>query len=1203
MKTLKKILSSLATVSLALVPAALSAQAQYADSTSPVGKYSTEIDTRAWELVSRMTLEEKCDYIGELTSFVVRPVERLGIPQLLMADGPQGIRNIRRQNTVSTLYPCGVLTAASWDREAADRLGHALALDAKARGISFLLGPGVNIYRAPLCGRNFEYFGEDPYLTSEIAASYITGVQDEGVIATIKHFAANNQEWSRHHTSSDVDERTLHEIYFPAFKKAVQQAHVGAVMDSYNPVFGVHASENGWMNIEVLRNMWSFDGILMSDWTSVYSSSGAANGGLDLECPRGVYFTAEKLVPLVKAGVVSEETIDIKVYHILHTLNRFGLLDKDITDKSLPLDNPENDSLARELAREGMVLLENRGGELPYGKREKVLVLGPNAFKTPTGGGSGFVQPFHSVTVAEGLEGVWGKRLAKLPDSLLFAGVPADSVKAGACNETVLAKALKAADRVVYCAGFDSKEEGEGFDRPFALPKMQRIMIQRIAAEHPHVTVVLNAGGGVDFNGWSEDVEAVLLAWYPGQQGGNAVADLLSGRFSPCGKLPMSIENRWEDNPVHGSYHENTPVFTQNTKIKRIEYREGIFYGYRGYDRSGVSPRYPFGYGLSYSKFDYSDLKLEKFGPDSLKVSYTVANTGKADAAEVSQLYVGDLACSVPRPLKELKGFSRNFLKKGEKARVELVLGKDAFAFYDVKCKDFVVEPGEFEILVGASSADIRLRGSVLMGEETYRTVSLGRDSLSVVKNPLNGWVMYLGRSWSKDFGTEAGYDSWPAGVDGSRKVRVSDYCGTAYIRTSWASMEPEEGKYFWNDPDSRLGGLLDEVRRRGMRLAFRIVVDGRDQGQNTPQYVIDAGAECFASKVGNREVYTPYPDDKIFQEKYEKFLEAFAARFNSSDEIDFIDAYGLGKWGEAHSMRYKDQKNKVPVYEWITSLYSRLFTNVPLIMNYHRVLAAQTIDGWENAPDPDTEKLLESAVSKGYSLRHDAFGMTGYYMDWEKEYAERWRYRLPIIFEGGWITGAHHRYWKDPSGKYREGHPEDVRRGEMEAAEEAHVNMMDFRVGNETESWFRNMDLVQKFISEGGYRLNPSSATVPVKAAAGSKVCLSHVWENHGWGYCPNNIRQWHYRYKPAFVLLDSGGNVVKTFVDRGSEPSEWIKGKPGAHSLEAELSGVAPGRYTWAIGIVDTMRGNRPGLNVAAEKSLLTPEGWVKIADVDVL
>ncbi len=692
-----------------------SAQEQFIDGTSPVGKDSTEIDLRVWRLVSQMTLEEKCDYIGELTSFVIRPVGRLGIPQILMADGPQGIRNIRRKNTVSTLYPCGVLTASTWDRELAEKLGHGLGQDAKARGISFLLGPGVNICRAPLCGRNFEYFGEDPYLTSEIAVKYIEGVQDEGVIATVKHFAANNQEWSRHYTSSDVDERTLQEIYFPAFRKAVQVAKVGAVMDSYNPVFGVHASEHGWMNIEVLRNMWGFDGILMSDWTSVYSSSGAANGGLDLECPKGVYFTAEKLVPLVKAGIIPESTIDTKVYHILHTLNRFGLLDRDMSGSDIPLDNPESDKLALEIAREGIVMLENRGNELPFGKKDRVLVVGRNAFVTPTGGGSGFVQPFHSVTVAEGLRKALGeKRVAFLPDSVLFAGVPADSVKAGVVNRDVLEAALKKADRVVFCGGFDSKIEGEGFDRPFAIPAAQRRIINELTARNKHVTVVLNAGSGVDFNGWSEGVEAVLMAWYPGQRGGDAVAEMISGKVSPSGKLPVSIENRWEDNPVHDNYYENTPVFTQNTKIKRVEYREGIFYGYRGYEKNGIPVRYPFGYGLSYSKFEYSGLKVEKLSGDSVKVSYTIANSGKCDAAEISQVYVSDKACSVPRPLKELKGFSRNFIVRDGKARVEIVLGREAFSFYDVKTKSFVVEPGEFEILVGASSGDIRLKDTVI---------------------------------------------------------------------------------------------------------------------------------------------------------------------------------------------------------------------------------------------------------------------------------------------------------------------------------------------------------------------------------------------------------------------------------------------------------------------------------------------------------
>lgn len=1200
MKTLRRISTAISALLSTFIIEAY-AQCQFPDRTSPFGKDTAQIDMRAWNLVKQMTLEEKCDYIGELTSFVIRPVERLGIPQLLMADGPQGIRNIRRTNTVSTLYPCGELTSASWDRSLAEKLGNALGQDAKARGISFLLGPGVNIYRAPFCGRNFEYFGEDPYLTSEIAANYIIGVQEEGVIATIKHFAANNQEWSRHHTSSDVDERTLNEIYFPAFKKAVQKAHVGAVMNSYNPIFGVHASEHGWMNIEILRNTWGFEGILMSDWTSVYSSSGAANGGLDLECPRGVYFTAERLVPLVKAGVVSEETIDTKVYHILHTLNRFGLLDKDIKDETIPLDNPESDETAFEIAKGGIVMLENRGGELPFSAKDKILVLGPNACITPTGGGSGFVQPFHSVTVADGLVKKFGsKRVTVLPDSVLFSDVPADSVKAGVVNEKVLADALKNAGKVVFCGGFNYKVEGEGFDRPFVLPAAQRRIIKELTGAHNHVTVLLNSGGGVNFNGWSEDVEAILMTWYPGQRGGDAVAEVLSGKVSPSGKLPMSIEDKWEDNPVHDTYYENTPVFTQNTKIKRIEYREGIFYGYRGYEKNGVSVRYPFGYGLSYSKFDYSDLKVERLSGDSVKVSYTVSNTGKCDAAEVSQVYVGDKSCSVPRPVKELKGFSKNFIPKGGKVRVEVVLDKDAFSFYDVKSKSFVVEPGEFTVSVGASSADIRLEQDIILGASDYFTLNIEPDRTSVIKNPLNGWVMYLGRSWDENFGTEIGYDHWPVGKDGKQYVNVADYCGTAYIRTSWASMEPEECKYFWNDESSRLNRLLKEVRRRGMRLAFRIVVDGRDQGQNTPRYVIDAGAKCFTSKVGDIDVFTPYPDDTVFQQKYEKFLTAFAARFNSSDEIDFIDAYGLGKWGEAHSMKYMDEKNKIPVFEWITSLYSRLFTNIPLVMNYHRVLAAQTIDGWEDAPNPDTEGLLESAIRKGYILRHDAFGMTAYYKEWEQNFAERWRYRLPIIFEGGWITGAHHRYWKDPSGAYREGHSEDVRKGEMEAAEQAHVNMMDFRVGDETKSWFANYDLVQKFVSEGGYRLYPSSVTLPSEAKPGAKVCLSQTWENLGWGYCPNNIRQWHNRYKPAFALMSEDGKIVKTFVDKIMDPSEWLKGKPCSNSLNVELAGIPSGKYTWLVGLVDTMKGDSIGLNMSVDKNSLTSDGWMKVGNI---
>lgn len=1309
---MKSIVSFLLGVALLVAPA-FPAMAQHQE------------DARARELVSRMTLEEKCNYIGAARSFIIGAVPRLSIQEVRMADGPQGIRN----NTISTLYPCGIMSASTWNRELVEQLGHALASDAKARGVAILLGPGVNIYRSPMCGRNYEYFGEDPYLASEVAKHYIIGVQDEGVIATVKHFAANNQEWSRHHASSDVDIRTMHEIYFPAFRKAVQEAHVGAVMDSYNPVNGVHATENAWMNKDVLRDMWGFDGILMSDWTSVYSSSGAANGGLDLECPKGVYFTADKLIPLIESGVVREEDIDTKVYHILSTLNRFGLLDRDIKDESIPLDNPKSNAIALEIAREGVVMLENRNSELPYGKRDRILVLGPNATEVTTGGGSGFVTPRHTTSVAQGLLSECGsKRVTILSDTELypdcsnlvrtpsdpsvqgfdatffnnkkFEGTPAlvridrniefdwqygspdkaiandafsvrweglftpssdgivrfnmsgddgyrlfiddklaggdwgnhaissrtvfynveagktyklrfefyDNIssavaicKMGFFDEKALDNALAKADKVVFCAGFNSNLEGEGFDRPFALPKAQLDLVNLITSRHNHVSVVLNAGGAVDFNNWSEDVEAILMAWHSGQEGGRAVAEILTGKISPSGKLPISMENKWEDNPVHDSYYDNTPVRTQGQPYKRVEYREGIFTGYRGYDRTKKVPRYPFGYGLSYANFSYSGIKLDKISPDSVKVSFNVKNTSGMDAFETAQVYVSDCACSVPRPEKELKGYQKKYIRKGQTEKFEIVLGPDAFSFFDVDRNEFVIEPGLFEISVGPSSDDRPLKARISMGEGDYATLNIEPDTVSVIRNPLNGWVMYLGRNFDENFWTEKGYDRMPVG-DGSTTAKVWDYCGgTAYIRTSWSSMEPQEGKYFWDDPDSRLNRLMQSVLDKGLRLAFRIVVDGRDQGQNTPMYVIDAGAEYFTSKVGNKEVKTPYPDDPVFQEKYAKFIKALARRFNNGDEVDFIDAYGLGKWGEAHSMIYKDQANKIPVFEWITDLYSKEFTNVPLVINYHRVLAVQHVNGWEDEPDPDSEKMLESCIRKGYILRHDAFGMTGYYQQWEKDFAAKWNYKLPIIMEGGWITGAHHRYWIDPSGKYREGHPEDVRRGELEASAEAHVNMMDFRVGNETESWFQNIDLVKEFISKGGYRLFPSNVTVPESAVCGTTVTLSHTWKNLGWGYCPNNIKQWHFRYKPAFALLDGNGKPVRIFIDNDAEPSEWLNAKPSSYSMKVSLEDIPSGTYTWAIGIVDKDRNNSIGINLAVDSSKLTG-GWLKLEAIQI-
>lgn len=788
---------------------------------------------RAKALVQQMTLEEKIDLIGSEKSFYTRAIPRLGIPQIRMADGPQGIRN----NTQSTMYPCGILTASSWNRELAERLGHGLGRDAKARGVSVLLGPGVNIYRAPMCGRNFEYFGEDPYLAGETGKHYILGVQDEGVMATVKHFAANNQEWSRHHASSDVDERTMHEIYFPAFRKAVQEAGVGAVMNSYNPIFGVHATENGWLNIEVLRDMWGFDGILMSDWTSVYSSSGAANNGLDLECPKGVYFTRERLIPLVKNGIVSEETIDIKAQHILQTLIAFGMLDKSPKDETIPLNDPVSRNTALDIARQGVTLLKNDAGTLPF-RKGNILVMGPNADRIPTGGGSGFVHPYSTVSVYEGLktlngvkkvrllddntlfrnimdnvytdttfarrgwkaayyngirpegepfrqvvdttlthywkygapfrglptdkfyvkwEGVWksdetglvkismggddgyrvtvnGKRLggdwgnhsynsrdvffdaeAGKTYDILFefydnAGEATVTFSAGQFDGNLLDESAKWADNIVFCAGFDSSIEGEGFDRSFELPVGQRRLMEMVSGIHDNVAVVLNAGGGLDFRGWSENIEAVLMAWYPGQEGGTAIAEIIAGKISPSGKLPISIEKDWKDNPVYDSYYDK-----RNVPHKRVEYKEGIFVGYRGYDRNGVEPLFPFGYGLSYTTFRYSGISVVKAAENKVVVEFDVTNTGRMDAWETAQVYVSDVESSVVRPEKELKGYEKVYIRKGETVRVKVELGEDAFAFYDVCEGAFKIEAGEFNIMAGPSSAELPLNAKVTL--------------------------------------------------------------------------------------------------------------------------------------------------------------------------------------------------------------------------------------------------------------------------------------------------------------------------------------------------------------------------------------------------------------------------------------------------------------------------------------------------------
>ncbi len=654
-------------------------------------------EQRARELVSKMTLEEKCQLIsGKHDGFRTFPVERLGIPEIRMADGPQGVRN----DTQSTYYPCGISLASTWNPSLALETGHGLGLDCRARGVGILLAPGVNIYRSALCGRNFEYFGEDPFLASEIACGYITGLQEEGVLATVKHFVANNQENLRHRTNSVVDERTLNELYYPVFRNAVRKAHVGAVMMSYNPVNGVHASENSHLIKDVLRGEWGFDGIVMSDWLSTYTALGCVESGLDLEMPQGNFLNYENIASMIENGIVSEGSIDEKCVNILRTFIRFGFLDGGgAADESLPLDNPECRDIAYRMALEGPVLLRNEG-LLPLSpkRNEDMVIIGPNADRIPFGGGSGEVSHIdgRGTTVFSGMSGVSGKWNVRLiePDSL------------GHYDLSTIGRRTV----VIACMGFDKTTEREGFDRSYGLPEGQDSLIRSLTARSDRVAVLVNSGGEID-TPWLDEVEALMLDWYSGQAGGQAAAELLSGKVSPSGRLPFTFWGSLEKNPAqkfYGTrYNEVAPPWRDT--LAHTTYSEGIFLGYRA---KNYQPLFPFGFGLTYSTFAYSDMNVERT-PDGFEVSFTVRNTGKAAASEVAQLYISPESRDFPRERRKLRGFRKVALKAGESRRIEMSLSSEDFSCYDSGRGRFVTPSGPYRIIVSPDASSEALVESV----------------------------------------------------------------------------------------------------------------------------------------------------------------------------------------------------------------------------------------------------------------------------------------------------------------------------------------------------------------------------------------------------------------------------------------------------------------------------------------------------------
>lgn len=819
-----------------------------------VSAQSNDSEKRIESILQKMTLEEKIDAIGGINGMDVRGFERHGIPLLKAADSGFGVRRDNRANSMVG----GIALAATWNPDLAGETGLQLGRDARSRGVHYSLGPGVNIYRSPLNGRNFEYFGEDPFLGSRLVVPFIKGVQSQGVSATVKHFIGNNSEYWRNTSDSVIDERTIREIYLPIFEAAVKEAETGAVMSSYNLVNGTYMSANGDIVHKILKGDWRFQGVYMSDWGAAHETLGTVNGGLDLEMPLGAFMNRNTILPLIKEGKISEKTIDEKVRRLLRTAIRFGWRDRPQTDSSIPKLNQQGRKVTLQAARESIVLLKNRGNLLPLDKPKTIAVIGPNGFNTPVlGGGSASIPQFQDVNFLSGIsdhigtnadvtyargintynnlanqttfsgnvkaeffdnvelsgtpiktENVLNINLGKLvegfnfgnsptyeafsageiPPSLsLFAGTKPMSarwtgeftpktsgqyeffvqqagfgdfsnyrlyvdgklvrdswaittaateygtlslnatphkivlefkaqgglsqpfvrfgiVQKGTWVEQNTIELAKNADVVVVPVGFNTVMETENFDRTFGLPPGQNELIQEIAKVNKNVIVFINAGGGVDMSPWIDDVSGVLHAWYAGQEGGTALAEILFGKTNPSGRLPATFERKAEDNPTFNNY------YPQNGN--KIEYKEGIFVGYRGYEKNNIKPLFPFGFGLSYTNFAYSDLSVKPLNDGNFEISFNVKNTGKRDGAEVAQIYVGSKKDSrVPRSFKELKGFEKVFLKAGETKKVSVKLNQRAFSYFDVSNQIWLAEAGDYEILVGRSTAEIILRG------------------------------------------------------------------------------------------------------------------------------------------------------------------------------------------------------------------------------------------------------------------------------------------------------------------------------------------------------------------------------------------------------------------------------------------------------------------------------------------------------------
>lgn len=686
-------------------------------------------------LIKKMTLQEKVNMIHASSSFTTGGVPRLGIREMVTSDGPHGVRpehgrDWELDNNIldsGTYLPTGVCLAATWNPQLGYAFGAVLGSEANYRGKDVILGPGINIIRSPLNGRNFEYQSEDPLLVSKMVVGYVKGVQDQGISACVKHFAANNQETKRFTINVEMSERALREIYLPGFKAAIQQGGANTIMGAYNKFRGQWASENHYLLTHILRKEWGFKGIAMSDWDAVHHTSQAIWSGMDLEMGTDLhmlpnpdyskFWMADTVVNLVKAGRIPEYLIDEKVRRILYVMYKTKMIDGQ--RKKGDYNTKAHQQTAAKIAEEGIVLLKNEQNILPLNKNtvRSIAVIGYNAERRQAmGGGSSQVRAFYEITPLQGIRNY-------APNVTITYTPGYEIIRGGGANTSLINNAVAAAakaDVVVYVGGWthgynyavwsDNAYDAEDTDKPnMYMPFGQDELLKAVLNANPKTVVVLMGGGAVDMRKWIDQTPAIIQSWYPGMEGGNALAKIIFGEVNPSGKLPMTFPKKLED---HGSHALGE--YPGDTAKLQVNYYDDIYVGYRYYDTYKVEPQFAFGHGLSYTNFSYGNLKAVTTGK-KVSVSFTIKNTGRSAGAETAQVYVSQPNSLLPRPEKELKGFQKVFLKPGEQKNITVLLNEDAFQYYNDAQNKWVTDGGSYNILVGASSRDVKLNGKIKM--------------------------------------------------------------------------------------------------------------------------------------------------------------------------------------------------------------------------------------------------------------------------------------------------------------------------------------------------------------------------------------------------------------------------------------------------------------------------------------------------------